>query len=89
MRRTGVAINTAMLAATIGINAGIEADIGAVVEGDQRFGTVGIELSVGGGSVTAILWRLGHPLDRFETVFRIGRRTAAAQRRRRIHGLTH
>ena len=74
-----------MFAAAIRIDAGVEADIGTFVVSDDRFGAIGEKLRVGRRYLVAILRRLGHPLDRLETVFRIGRRTAAAQRRRRIH----
>jgi len=48
---------------------------------------IGKKLRLGRGNLVAVLLRLGHPLDSFEAVFRIGGRTAAAKRRRRRHAL--
>jgi hypothetical protein len=83
VRRTSVAVDAAMAASSVGINAGIEADIGTVVPGDDRTRNVSqvdrfrarllsIELS-GSGSTSIFSKRfLGFPAAPRPTILDLG-----------------
>jgi hypothetical protein len=47
MSGPGVAVNAAVFTASVGVDAGIEANIGAVILSDDRFGSIAQVLSVG------------------------------------------
>ena len=72
-----ITVDTAMFAAAIGIDAGVEADIRAIVVGDDGFGRIGMELSGRRGNLVD-LCGLRNQLDRLEAILRIRYRSAAA-----------
>ena len=85
MGRAGVAVDAPMFAATVSIDAGVKADIRAVVVGNDGLGRIGEKLSVGRRDfVVAVGW-LRDPLDGFEAILRIAGRSSTAHPTRRFH----
>src|SRR5262249_31425532 len=66
-------------ASTIGVNAGAEADVGAVVVRDDRTGGVPEELRRRRGAVRGVGVRVGFVVDLLEAVGRVVGGSAAAQ----------
>ena len=77
MRRAGIAIDAAVLAAPVGIDAGVETDIGTVVEGDDRFGFIPVIM---GDRRVQFLFeqvRIRNDFDFLETIGGVGVRAAS------------
>src|SRR6516164_3276713 len=77
MSGAGIAIDAAVLAAAIGIDAGVEADIGAVVVGNDCARRISKELSSRRGAIR-FGFRVRFILKQLKTIGRIRRSPAAA-----------
>ena len=71
MGRPGVAIGAAMLTAAVRIDAGAEADIGAVIGGDDGPGGVFQELRLRAGLQGSVLAGFGLVAQAFEPIGRV------------------
>src|SRR5437773_1959642 len=78
MKRPRVTINAAMLAAAIRIDAGIEADVRAVVGGDDRARLVSKKLRGGAGAFFHRVISVFFVVQRFEAIGGINPRAAPA-----------
>src|SRR5207253_299783 len=78
VRRAGIAIGAAMLAAAIGIDADLKADVRAVVAGDDGAGDVAEELRVRRGALIRADVRVRLVMQGVEPVRCVLRRAASA-----------
>ena len=53
MSRARVAVDAAMLTAAVGVDTGVKADVRAVVVSDDRLGTIGEKMRMGGRNLVA------------------------------------
>src|SRR4030095_15109142 len=76
-----------MFAATVSIDAGVKADIRAVVISNDVLGPIGEKLSVGRRDVVVAVGWLRDALDGFKAILRIAGRSTTARPTRGSHGI--